>query len=91
MDCPFTSEEVSRRIVKLKKKKSPGPSRMMAEYLMNAYMRKGRILNMHNGVGSCTRSFEESCCSECLKGRGKDPLKADNDLQGSEVIVVRAC
>ena len=72
LDLPFTAEEVSRALSKLKKKKAPGPDDLLAEHLKAGG--RGRSCGdladeysqCYSRVGICIYSFEEGYCHSCV-------------------------
>ena len=76
LDVPFTADEVTRAVARLKKRKAPGPDGLMAEHLkgggeavviwlmkiLNATVELESVLMVH---------VEEGCCGACLQGERK--------------------
>ena len=66
LDVPFTAEEVSRAVSRLKKKKAPGPDGLLAEHLRAGgeavviWLRN--ILNVTVELEICAYSSEEGFC-----------------------------
>ena len=81
LDVPFTAEEVSRAVSKLKKK-APGPDGLLAEHLKaggeGVVIWLRNILNAIVEFESVPSVLKRGVVVPVYKGGGKDPLKIDN-------------
>ena len=82
LDAPYTADEASRAVSKLKKKKAPGPDGLLAEHL-----KAGReavviwltnILNAIVELESVPTILKRGIVVPVYKGGGKDPMKIDS-------------
>ena len=80
LDVPFTTEDISRAIKKLKARKAPGPDGLMAEHLKAG----GEVIYSHMAdegskcsgrVGSHSRGFEERCHCANIQGWRKGSIE----------------
>ena len=82
LDVPFTAEEVSRAVSRLKGKKAPGPDGVMAEHLKFGgevfVIWLMRILNAAIELEAIPEVLKRGVVVPVYKGRGKDPMRRDS-------------
>ena len=82
LDVPFTAEEVSRAVSKLKKKKAPGPDSLLAEHLKAGgeavVIWLMNILNATVELESVPTVLKRGVVVPVYKGGGKDSMKIDS-------------
>ena len=82
LDVPFTVEEVEKAIIRLKRRKAPGPDNLMAEHLIeggqSVVVCLTNILNAIIDLEAIPDSFKSGLVVPVYKGSGKDPLKTDS-------------
>ena len=86
LDVPFTMEDISRAINKLKSKKAPGPDGLMAEHLKARgeaiVIWLMRVLNAVVELEAIPGLLKRGVTVPIYKGGGKDPLRTDTHLRG---------
>ena len=82
LDVPFTTDEVSRAVAMLKKRKAPGPDGLMAEHLKaggeSVVIWLMKILNAIVELESMPEVLKRGVVVPVYKGGGKDPLQTDS-------------
>ena len=82
LDVPFTVEEVEKAIIRLKRRKAPGPDNLMAEHLIeggqSVVVCLTNILNAIIDLEAIPDSSKSGLVVPVYKGSGKDPLKTDS-------------
>ena len=82
LDVPFTADEVSRAVARLKKRKAPGPDGLMAEHLKGGgegvVIWLMKILNATVELESMPMVLKKGVVMSVYKGGGKDLMKTDS-------------
>ena len=82
LDVPFTAEEVSGAVSRLKGKKAPGPDGVMAEHLKFGgevfVIWLMRILNAVIELEAIPEVLKRGVVVPVYKGGGKDPMRRDS-------------
>ena len=84
LDVPLTIEEAEKAIIRLKRRKAPGPDNLMAEHLIegsqSVVVCLTNILNAIIDLEAIPDSFKSGLVVPIYKGSGKDPLKTEVSL-----------
>ena len=82
LDVPFSTDEVSTTMKKIKRGKAPGPDNLMAEHLLEAGEAVVKWLaNIFNAIVSLEAIPDSLKCGTTVpvyKGGGRDPLRPDS-------------
>ena len=82
LDVPFSTDEVSTTMKKIKRGKAPGPDNLMAEHLLEAGEAVVKWLtNIFNAIVSLEAILDSLKCGTTVpvyKGGGRDPLPPDS-------------